>query len=388
MNRSHTKSVHGKTPQEAWSRYKPTITHLRVFGSIAHTHFPDEKGTILDDKSARYVFIGYYQSSKGYKLYNPSSGKIVISRDVEFDEEGVWEWSDQNKNDHYSPFFDDDEEDMAQPITPPSTPPPQNIQDDEASSSEGPRGFRGQRELYHVTEEVTNLSSFTQFCLFVKTEPVNFDDAARDEKWRNALDEEIKVIQKNDSWELESLPKGKNTIGVRWVYKIKRNAKGENDGITPAKAGCGTFKKGLDDEQFNWFLFVCWSLWNFRNSKLVDETQTEPLVLMQNARQHFNALKNTILDQKQTGTPTMVTSWRKPSSSRIKLSFDGAVSTIRKGIGVGVVARNIEGECVDWLASFFTRSTDALHAEALVARPAADLAQRRGWNHADLEGNS
>ncbi|KAK4434478.1 hypothetical protein Salat_0610600 [Sesamum alatum] len=153
MNRSHTKSVHGKTPQKAWSGYKPTITHLRIFGSIAYTHVPDQKRIKLDDKSARYVFIGYYQSSKGYKLYNPSSGKFVISCDVEFDEEGVWEWNDQNKNDHYNPFVDDDEEDMVQPITPPSTPPPQNIQTDEASSSEGPRGFRSLRELYDVTEE-------------------------------------------------------------------------------------------------------------------------------------------------------------------------------------------------------------------------------------------
>ncbi|KAK4429806.1 Glutamate receptor 2.5 [Sesamum alatum] len=141
--------------KKAWSRYKPTITHLRVFGSIAYTHVPDQKRTKLDDKSARYVFIGYDQSSKGYKLYNPSSRKIVISRDVEFDEEGVWKWNDQNKNDRYSPFFDDEKEDMSQPITPPSTSPPQNIQVDEASSSEGPRGFRGLRELYDVTEKNT-----------------------------------------------------------------------------------------------------------------------------------------------------------------------------------------------------------------------------------------
>ncbi|KAL0443704.1 UNVERIFIED_CONTAM: Retrovirus-related Pol polyprotein from transposon TNT 1-94 [Sesamum latifolium] len=194
LMKSYTKSVHEKTPQEAWSGYKPVVTHLRVFGSIAYTHISHQKRTKLDDKSARYVFIGYDQNSKGYKLYNPSNGKIEISRDVEFDEEGVWEWNDQNKNDHYSPFFDDEEEDMVQPITPPSTPPPQNIQADEASS---------------------------------KTEPVDFNDAARDEKWRNAMDEEIKAIENNDSWELESLPKGKNTIGVRWVYKIKRNAKGE-----------------------------------------------------------------------------------------------------------------------------------------------------------------
>ncbi|KAK4435331.1 hypothetical protein Salat_0696500 [Sesamum alatum] len=95
---------------------------------------PDQKRTKLDDKSARYVFIGYDQSPKGYKLYNPSSEKIVISRDVEFDEEDIWEWNDQNKNDRYSPFFDDEEKYMAQLVTPPSTPPPQNIQADEPES--------------------------------------------------------------------------------------------------------------------------------------------------------------------------------------------------------------------------------------------------------------
>ncbi|KAL0443713.1 UNVERIFIED_CONTAM: Retrovirus-related Pol polyprotein from transposon TNT 1-94 [Sesamum latifolium] len=163
MNRSYTKSVHEKTPQEAWSGYKPVVTHLRVFGSIAYTHIPHQKRTKLDDKSA-------------------------------------------------SPFFDDEEEDMVQPITPPSTPPPQNIQADEASSSEGPRGFRRLRELYDVTEEVTNLSGFTQFCLFAETEPVDFNDAARDEKWRNAMDEEIKAIENNDSWELESYQKAKTRL--------------------------------------------------------------------------------------------------------------------------------------------------------------------------------
>ncbi|KAK4426738.1 hypothetical protein Salat_1442500 [Sesamum alatum] len=42
---------------------------------------------------------------------------------------------------------------MAQPVTSPLTPSRQNIQVDKASSSEGPRGFRGLRELYDVTEE-------------------------------------------------------------------------------------------------------------------------------------------------------------------------------------------------------------------------------------------
>ena len=40
------------------------------------------------------------------------------------------------------------------------------------------------------------------------------------------MDEEIKAIKKNDTWKLASLPKGHKAIGVKWVYKVKKNAKG------------------------------------------------------------------------------------------------------------------------------------------------------------------
>ena len=41
------------------------------------------------------------------------------------------------------------------------------------------------------------------------------------------MDEEIKAIKKNDTWELATLPTGKKTPGVKWVYKLKKNAKGQ-----------------------------------------------------------------------------------------------------------------------------------------------------------------
>ncbi|KAL2235602.1 UNVERIFIED_CONTAM: Retrovirus-related Pol polyprotein from transposon TNT 1-94 [Sesamum indicum] len=72
----------------------------------------------------------------------------------------------------------------------------------------------------------------------VKTEPLSYEDATHERKWRKAIDEEIKPITKNDTWELVPLPKDKNAIGVKWVYKIKRNAKGEiekNKAILVAK---------------------------------------------------------------------------------------------------------------------------------------------------------
>ena len=78
----------GKTSQEAWSRRKLDITHLRVSGSIAHVHVPNKRRAKLDDKSEKFIFISYDNNSKGYKFYNPNNGKNVISRDVVFDEEG------------------------------------------------------------------------------------------------------------------------------------------------------------------------------------------------------------------------------------------------------------------------------------------------------------
>ncbi|KAG8374604.1 hypothetical protein BUALT_Bualt10G0012700 [Buddleja alternifolia] len=75
----------------AWNGFKTIVSHLWVFGSLAYAHVVEEKRTKLDEKSERYVFVGYDQSYKGYKLDNPSNGKIVISRDVEFDEESSWD---------------------------------------------------------------------------------------------------------------------------------------------------------------------------------------------------------------------------------------------------------------------------------------------------------
>ncbi|GKE98349.1 reverse transcriptase, partial [Tanacetum coccineum] len=37
----------------------------------------------------------------------------------------------------------------------------------------------------------------------------------------------IKSIKKNDTWELTTLLKGQKAIGVKWVYKAKKNAKGK-----------------------------------------------------------------------------------------------------------------------------------------------------------------
>lgn len=67
------------------------VDYFRVFGCISHVHVPDSKRTKLDDKSFSCVLLGVSEESKAYRLYDPISQKIIISRDV-FEEDKNWDW--------------------------------------------------------------------------------------------------------------------------------------------------------------------------------------------------------------------------------------------------------------------------------------------------------
>ena len=60
-------------------------------------------------------------------------------------------------------------------------------------------------------------------------DPVHFEDAVNEDKWIEAMNEEIGAIEKSKTWELVDLPEGKDAIGVKWVYKTKSNAEGKID---------------------------------------------------------------------------------------------------------------------------------------------------------------
>ena len=85
-NRSPTSALVDKTPYEVWSSQKPSVAHLRVFGCEAFMHVPKEKGSKVDNKAKKCIFVGYKDGIKGYKLWNPISRKAVYSQDVVFRE--------------------------------------------------------------------------------------------------------------------------------------------------------------------------------------------------------------------------------------------------------------------------------------------------------------
>ena len=89
-NRVPTRALNGKTPHEAWTGNKPRVGHLRVFGSLAYAHVPEQGRNKLALRARKCVFVGYAQDAKAYRLWDISAKKIVVSRDVDFWEGVSW----------------------------------------------------------------------------------------------------------------------------------------------------------------------------------------------------------------------------------------------------------------------------------------------------------
>ncbi len=67
------------------------MSYFRVFGSPGFVHIPDEKRRKLDEKAVKCILVGYCETSKAYRMWNPTTRKLIISRDVAFDEGATWE---------------------------------------------------------------------------------------------------------------------------------------------------------------------------------------------------------------------------------------------------------------------------------------------------------
>ncbi|KAI3690760.1 hypothetical protein L2E82_48967 [Cichorium intybus] len=231
------------TPQQAWSGYKPSVGHLRTFGCIAYSHIPDQRRSKLDEKSEKAIFVGYSKNTKAYKLYNPLTRNTIISRDVVFDEEKNWDNSPSH-TEEVTQIGDGttSQEDSTinhensvsspsnnSPFTPQNSQLPQGSESSMSTPESPPK--QGYKSLARVYENNRRLEfdDIADFALFADADPLLYEEACLSKQSRDAMDEEINSILKNNTWELVDLPKGHKAIGVKWVYKTKLNEEGEVD---------------------------------------------------------------------------------------------------------------------------------------------------------------
>jgi len=83
-----------QTPFELWFAYKPDVSLLRVFGCLCYVYIPMKLGASktkrqkLDFRSVRGIFVGYAPQQRGWRVLDCTSGKILTSIHVTFDETG------------------------------------------------------------------------------------------------------------------------------------------------------------------------------------------------------------------------------------------------------------------------------------------------------------
>ena len=52
-----------------------------------------------------------------------------------------------------------------------------------------------------------------------ETLPTTYVSSKDGDKWKRAMEEEMDSIKRNNVWELQVLPKGRKTVGSKWVFR-------------------------------------------------------------------------------------------------------------------------------------------------------------------------
>lgn len=293
-----------KTPYELWFNKKPNLNYLKIFGTVAYAK---KMGRCkkFDERSEKLIFIGY--SPNGYRLWNEKEKKIICSRDVIFQKPesltttsekpaaikqyavlddleelakereekkeengenalGQDESSDSEKEDSDVLALNDsleiaavsDVDDSDVTLTGDTeegsewVPSGDETENDTLAENlvliEGERRYP-ERERAPV-QRYPDHASFAFAYNAELIEPNTYAEAMGSidsELWQKAACAEIQNYERNKTWILTDLPKGKRAIKGKWVLKIKRKADGAIDKYKARLVARGfTQKEGID----------------------------------------------------------------------------------------------------------------------------------------------
>ncbi|GAA0141429.1 transmembrane signal receptor [Lithospermum erythrorhizon] len=187
LNRCPTLSVKNMTPQQAWNGIKPSLSHFRIWGCIAHAHVNKVHIDKLDKRSIKCIFLGISEGTKGYRLYDVDAKKVIISKDVVFEERKKWDWDTTIQTQIAEEELQWEDADELR-----------DDEDIEASEEEGGELEAAEEEAIspHVTQQAHGRTHRA---------PTWMDDYVSGEE----------------------LPKGCKRIGVKWIFKTKKDETGK-----------------------------------------------------------------------------------------------------------------------------------------------------------------
>ena len=229
INRLPSGAIGGKTPLEKWSG-EPAKDYdsLHVFGSTAYYHVKESK---LDPRAKKAIFVGITSGVKGYKLWCPDSKKIIYSRDVTFDESTVSKVTTTKLvQADGAPKQVEFEGTIENPATAEAEAPTVEVEHDEGEvpSQEPPQQHESiaTDRPKRAIKRPARYDDMVAYALEIAADnvPTTYNEAVKSseaQKWREAMNDEMQSLLKNQTWKLADLPKGKKAIGCKWIFAKK-----------------------------------------------------------------------------------------------------------------------------------------------------------------------
>ncbi|KAL0361676.1 UNVERIFIED_CONTAM: putative mitochondrial protein [Sesamum radiatum] len=143
----------------------------------------------------------------------------------------------------------------------------------------------------------------------------------------------------------------------------------------------------LDAQSFGLFVCVCWALWWFRNRSAMEGERVTPVHVATFAPQFLNSFLHQAAASSSPPNSSTPSSWKAPPLEHVKINFDGAVVGEKSEMGIGVIARDSQGQCVAWMTHRIRRAGFGELAETWAAWEAIQFALRRGWRRVVVEGD-
>lgn len=103
-----------------------------------------------------------------------------------------------------------------------ATPPTEEAVDSEGNALR----YRTLQDLHDNTDVIHGFE-YSGVCCLAGEEPKSVDEALSEQCWRTAMKTEMESIQSKRTWELAVLPAGHRAIGLKWVYKVKKDPEGK-----------------------------------------------------------------------------------------------------------------------------------------------------------------
>ena len=283
LNLRSTKRHPDKAPNELFSGNKPSIAHLRIFGSPVFVHISKTARTKLEPRSEKCILLSFDENAKAYRCFRPSTKRIFVSRDVFIDEDSLFNLP--KTLDNPSPSPDDfisatnHTNNLTLPTPPKTTHPSSHTQTFQTSSEPTSPALDSDNLQNNLTTqpnldgvvpshstptakngssdiECSRVISPTQPTPAIANNPLRRSDRIRHfprhlqdfatnvelelpdsspdpqteltfqqvhthPLWQAAMQEEMHSILSNNTWTLVTLPHHKRAISSRWVFKIR-----------------------------------------------------------------------------------------------------------------------------------------------------------------------